>query len=71
METMLYSVSEVSKILHTNVHYVYSLIHAGVLPALKLGGLKIRREALVKFLAENEGNDLTDPTNICKLDYGN
>lgn len=37
---MLYIVAEVSKILKTNTSYVYSLIKAGLIPALKLGSLK-------------------------------
>lgn len=63
----LYTVKEVSQILKTNVHRVYALIDSGMLPALKLGGLKVREEALDKFLAEYEGYDLTDLGNIVKL----
>ena len=63
-EKMLYTVKEVSEILHTNPTYVYDLIKAGLLPALKLGSLKIRHETLMKFIAENENMDLTDPYNV-------
>ena len=66
-EKILYTVKEVSQLIHTNQAYVYSLIKAGLLPVLKLGSYKIRRESLLKFLEENEGNDLTDPQNICAL----
>ena len=62
MACLLYtSVKEVSQLIHTNQAYVYSLIKAGLLPALKLGSYKIRKETLERFLAEYEGKDLTNP----------
>ena len=64
---ILYTVKEVSVIIHTNKAYVYELIKAGLLPALKLGSFKIRKVTLEKFLQENEGYDLTDPMNIDKI----
>ena len=63
-EKILYTVREVSELLHTNPTYVYNLIKAGLLPALKLGSYKVRRESLNKFLADYEGKDLTDPNNV-------
>ena len=66
-EKILYTVKEVSELIHTNQAYVYSLIKAKLLPALKLGSYKIRREALIKFLEDNEGNDLTNPQNVFVL----
>lgn len=68
---ILYTVKEVAKIMHTNHAFVYSLINAGLLPALRLGSYKIRYETLMKFLEEHEGEDLRDPKNIrpvCKTD---
>lgn len=67
MEEVLYTVFEASKLLKTNVNYVYELINKGFLPALKLGSLKIRRSSLLEFLKNNEGNDLSDLNNIKKL----
>lgn len=67
MEDVLYTVSEVAKLIKTNPNYVYELIKRGYLPALKLGSLKIRKSALLEFLEKYEGQDLTDPTNITKL----
>ena len=67
MEEVLYTVSEVSKLIKSSPAYVYELIRAGLLPALKLGSYKVRRVALLEFLERNEGNDLTDPSNICEL----
>ena len=61
MEKLVYTVKEVSQIIHTNQSYVYTLIKTGLLPALKLGSYKIRGESLSKFLAEYEGQDLTNP----------
>ena len=67
MEKVLYTVKEVSQILHTNPSYVYQLINTGLLPVLKLGSYKVRHEALMKFLSEYEGYDLSDPKNVEKL----
>ena len=66
-DKVLYTVKEVSQLIHTNQAYVYSLIKAGLLPVLKLGSYKIRKEALIRFLEENEGRDLTDPNKISEL----
>lgn len=40
-ETMIYTVQEVAKIIHTSPNYVYKLIEKGCLPAIKLGSIKI------------------------------
>lgn len=61
MEQLVFTVKEVSEIIHTNQSYVYTLIKSGLLPALKLGSYKIRQETLLKFLEEYEGCDLTKP----------
>ena len=63
----LYTAKEVSKILKVNVHKVYDLIYAGLLPALKLGSIKIRKESLNDFLNKYEGMDLSDLDNVCNL----
>lgn len=65
---MLYTVSEVAKICKTDVHRIYEFIKAGLLPALKLGSLKVRKESLDDFLEKYESYDLTDIQNITKLD---
>lgn len=46
---------------------MYDLIKAGLLPALKLGGLKVRKTALCEFESKYEGYDLTDPFHIKEL----
>lgn len=63
-KAILYTVSEVAKLLHTNKSYVYDLIKANKLPALKLGSKKVRAEALDMFLREYEGMDLTNPYDV-------
>jgi len=52
-EKLLYTVKEVSELLHTNQAYVYSLIKAGQLPVLKLGSYKVRN-LLIKVKPQNE-----------------
>lgn len=64
---VLYTVQEVSELLKTNITSVYELIKKGLLPALKLGRYKIRRIALLEFLEEYEGKDLTDLGDIKDL----
>ncbi|MBM7562730.1 helix-turn-helix domain-containing protein [Fusibacter tunisiensis] len=65
--TQIYTVTEVSKILKCNRNYVYKLISTGLLPALKLGTLKVRKSDLDKFLSKYVGYDITDPENIKPL----
>ena len=55
-------------LLKTNVDYVHKLRKAGLLPFLKLGQYKVRRESLIEFLKRYEGKDLTDPFDIKELD---
>ncbi|BAK97525.1 hypothetical protein OBV_03270 [Oscillibacter valericigenes Sjm18-20] len=63
-ECVLYTVKEVSVLLHINTGFVYQLVKAGLLPALKLGSLKIRKTAIEDFLAKYEGYDLSELDNI-------
>ena len=43
------------------------ILENGFLPAIKLGGIKILKTTLQKFLIENEGNDLSDSKNLKKM----
>lgn len=70
MEDVLFTVSEVSELIKSNTTYVYGLIKAGLLPALKLGSYKVRRTSLLEFLENYEGKDLTDINNIIDLKVG-
>ena len=65
---MLLTVKEVSEILKTNVSYVHKLRKAGLLPFLKMGCYKCRRESLSDFLAKYEGYDITNPESIKELE---
>ena len=64
---VLYTVSETAKLLRTNPATVYKIINAGLLPVLKLGCYKIRKEALLEFLKKYEGKDLSNPCKIKDL----
>lgn len=66
-ESLIYTVQEVAKILHSSPNYIYLLIEKGYLPAIKLGSIKILKSSLEKFLIDNEGNDLSDINNIKQL----
>jgi excisionase family DNA binding protein len=68
MEEMVYTVTEASKIIKTNPTYVYELIKAGLIPVLKLGSYKIRKDTLIDFLIKYEGKDLSNPYEIKELD---
>lgn len=70
MEDVLYTVSEVSKLIKTNPAYVYELIKAGLLPVIKLGSYKIRKATLLEFLEKHEGKDLTNPHEIVDVKVG-
>ena len=64
---VLYTVKEVSVLLKTNIDYVHRLRKAGILPFLKLGQYKVRKQSLDEFLAKYEGKDLTDPYHVKEL----
>lgn len=66
-EDILYTVQETARLLKVGKNKVYELVRAGLLPALNLGGTKIRREALTRFLEIHENYDLTDVNNIVPL----
>ncbi len=66
-ERVLYSIKEVSLLLHVSTGFTYQLVNAGLLPALKLGSLKVRKAALEGFLKKYEGCDLSELDNIRPL----
>lgn len=67
-DSILYTVKEVATLLKTNIDYVHKLRKSGLLPFLKLGQYKVRKEALIQFLSRYEGKDLTNPFDIKNLD---
>ena len=66
-ERVIYTVREVSQLLRTNAAFIYKLIDTGLLPALKLGSIRVRKEALDEFLQKYEGCDLSDLDHIKPL----
>ena len=64
---LLYTVKETAFVLGCNIHLVYDLINKGLLPAMKLGSLKIRLTSIEEFLEKYDGMDLTDLDNIIEL----
>ena len=47
---MLLSVSEVAKMLKVNRNFVYKIIKNGELEAVKIGSIKVREEALNRYV---------------------
>ena len=66
-EKLLYNVRETAAVLGVNVHMVYELINRKLLPALRLGSLKVRKSTLIDFVERYEGMDLSDLDNIKEL----
>lgn len=58
MEDVLFTVKETAQLLKINVDSVHKLRKAGLLPFMKLGSYKIRKQALLDFLEENEGKEI-------------
>ena len=50
---MLLTVSEVAKMLKVNRNFVYKLIADGELEAVKIGSIKVRKEALNQYVSNN------------------
>ena len=64
---VVYSVKEISQLLHTNAALIYRFIELGLLPAIKLGSLRVRKQALDRFLVDYEGLDLSNPEEIRRI----
>lgn len=67
--TVLYTVKQTAEILHSNTAYVYDLIKHGLLPAIKLKSLRVRKSTLDEFLDKYDGYDLSDINNIKPLSF--
>ena len=50
---MLYTVTEVAKLLKVNRNFVYNLIKNGELEAVKIGSIKVKKEALNRYIENN------------------
>ena len=64
---VLYTVKEVAELLKTNIDYVHKLRKARLIPFLKIGQYKVRKQSLELFLERYEGKDLTDPFDVKEL----
>lgn len=49
---MLFTVSEVAKLLKVNRNFVYDLIRNGELEAVKVGSIKVTKEAVDKYVSD-------------------
>ena len=47
---MLLTVAEVAKMLKVNRNFVYKIIKDGELEAVKVGSIKVKKEALTKYV---------------------
>ena len=50
---MLYTVSEVAKMLKVKRNFVYKIINNGELEAVKIGSIKVKKEALNRYIENN------------------
>lgn len=50
---MLLTVTEVSKVLKVNKNFVYNLIKNGELEAVRIGSIKVKKEALNRYIENN------------------
>ena len=53
---MLYTVTEVAKMLKVNRNFVYKLIKDGELEAVRIGSIKVKQEALNNYIERNVYN---------------
>lgn len=59
-EDLLYTITEVAKLLKVNRNFVYELINAGLIRSIKLGCRKVTRKSLVEFLEKYDGLDFDE-----------
>ena len=50
---MLYTVTEVAQLLKVNRNFVYKIINNGELEAVRIGSIKVRKEALNRYVNNN------------------
>lgn len=59
-ENLLYTISEVAKLLKVNRNFVYALINTGHIKSIKLGCRKVTRKSLLEFLEKYDGFDFDE-----------
>ena len=55
----LYTVTEVSKLLKVNRNFVYDLIRNGELEAVRIGSIKVRKDAVERYVERMKYNGWT------------
>ncbi|EES50614.1 helix-turn-helix domain-containing protein [Clostridium botulinum] len=68
MEDILFTVKEASKLLKTDEPTIRRLISRGLMKALRLGRIKIRKVEIERFAEWAEGKDLNDLDDIKELE---
>lgn len=63
----LLRVQDVARTLSVSVNYANMLVQQGIIPGLRMNGMKVRRRALEEWMAAMEGKDLTDPAHPVPL----
>ena len=53
----LYTVTEVSKLLKVNRNFVYDLIRSGELEAVRIGSIKVRKDAVERYVERMKYNE--------------
>ncbi len=66
----LLNVTEVAKALGIGKNAANELVQNGIIPGIKLNGMKVRRRVLEDWLEAMEGMDLSDPKNPVPLAMG-
>ena len=68
-DVRLYTVKEIAILLSISRDRVYQLIYSQRIPAMDIGGLKVRHDTLVEFLKSMEGYmiDFEHPKNLYLL----
>lgn len=59
----LLTVKDVARVLHISINSANALVQSGVIPGMRLNGMKVRRRALEAWMESMEGMDLADPAN--------
>ena len=66
----LLNVTEVAKALGIGKNAANELVQNGIIPGIKLNGMKVRQRVLEDWLEAMEGMDLSDPKNPVPLAMG-
>ena len=66
----LLNVTEVAKALGIGKNAANELVQNGIMPGIKLNGMKVRQRVLEDWLEAMEGMDLSDPKNPVPLAMG-